>query len=140
MFLRTPSPGPSATTHIELNTPRRSALLLLDEGITKHSDRFPKLQELSANDRADLLDIPRRTARRWRSQKELRRSGAKRSGRTSVLSPEVLDVVESWIEDNGYPGRTSHWQDIVDDLELQCSSDTLRRRCGQRGLHKYRAA
>lgn len=131
----TPSPEPTG----EWYTPTRSSVIFFCKQLRKLKSRYPK-NTISKNDIFKLAEVPKTTGNRWVRQNTSRRIGKRRPGRTSKLSDELLDVAEDYILDNGYPGRTSHWQEIIEDLQLPVTGFTLRRRLNQRGFKKFKAA
>lgn len=62
--------------------------------------------------------------------------GAKRK-----LTGEHLDILESFIEDNGYDSRILQWQELLDEagLDLDVSARTIRRRLRERKFRRCQA-
>lgn len=65
-----------------------------------------------------------------------RRTGKDCPGRKATLTPELFQIVVDWLEDNGFPARTNHWDEICWDLQLPVKGEALRRKCRQEGIRK----
>ena len=71
-----------------------------------------ELASCSKEDIYKLFDVPWSTGRYFRASKSDRLMGKKCLGRKAKLDKQMVEVVEDWLDDNGYPARATHWDDI----------------------------
>lgn len=121
----------------EYTTPKRSAVIAAIRARNEAPARFPRL---SNDDIFKVHGVSRRTGYNWLRNGSERRTGRDRPGRKKLLTNELMDDVESFLEDNGWPGRISHWEEICDYMELPVGARALRNAAHRRGLYKFKAA
>lgn len=57
-------------------------------------------------------------------------------GRPPVLSAKDFERVDRFLQDLGWTARVMSWQEIVEDLDLNCNGQTLRDHMGSMDYHK----
>ena len=85
---------------------------------------------------ATKVKVPQPTATRWLKQASERRTGKFRPGRPKILTPAILDRIETWFTGH-YNHRILSLTDIIKEFELNCSPATLQRALDKHGFYKH---
>lgn len=129
----------------EWPTPARGGLRIAIKALERAKEQGKRFDHISKQDIFDLLGVPKPTAYRWLQQDSRRQAHSankrrQRPGRPPSITEDDLERLEDYLQQYGYPARSSSWEDIVWDLGFDCTAVSLQRWAHTKGLMKYKAA
>ena len=120
-------------------TPKRTEVIRGCKRLKIEKENGRSVGTKSYEDIYKAAEVSSRTCRLWRAQSHERRrseTNPLNRGRKRLVNDEILDAVESWMLCWGFEGRATAWKDVIEELQICCSPQTLQRSMKRRGYSK----